>query len=58
MDKQKKLMLFARKHCSPDGIKSKTKPEQTLSVPFVFRNCLNFNESVKRAETKIMRQRA
>jgi hypothetical protein len=33
------------------GIKPKTKPEQTLSVPFVFRNCLNFNEFVKAMES-------
>ncbi|MFD2057938.1 hypothetical protein ACFSQT_34130 [Mesorhizobium calcicola] len=28
----------------------KTNPEQTLSVPVVFRNRLKFNESVKAAE--------
>ena len=28
------------------GIECQTKPEQTLSVPVVFRNCLNFNEFV------------
>ena len=32
------------------GIRYKTKPEQTLSVPFVFCNCLNFNESYKETE--------
>jgi hypothetical protein len=36
---------------APPRIKPKTKPEQTLSVPFVFRNCLNFSERVNGAET-------
>jgi hypothetical protein len=43
-------MLLARQHGSPRKIRSgigKTKPEQTLSVPFVFRNHLKFNEWVK-----------
>jgi hypothetical protein len=35
----------------PRRIKPKTKPEQTLSVPFVFCNRLNFSEYVKTLET-------
>jgi hypothetical protein len=33
----------------------KTNPEQTLSVPVVFRNRLKFNEFVKAAETMLHR---
>jgi len=36
----------------------KTNPEQTLSVPVVFRNCLKFSEFVKASEIIRCRQRA
>jgi hypothetical protein len=36
----------------------KTNPEQTLSVPVVFRNCLKFSEFVKASEIIRRRQRA
>jgi hypothetical protein len=49
-------MLLARQHGGPQGIERglnqnrKTNPEQTLSVPVVFRNRLKFSEFVKTAE--------
>ena len=44
MDEQEKFVLLARQHRTSPRNQIKTKPEQTLSVPVVFRNCLNFNE--------------
>jgi hypothetical protein len=50
-------MLLACQHGSPQGIwtrvliqNQKTNPEQTLSVPVVFRNHLKFSEFGKKAE--------
>ena len=58
VDEEKQFMLLARQHRRSPGIKTKTKPEQSLSVPVVFRNCLNFNESVHGLETMRYRRPA
>ncbi|WP_292325610.1 hypothetical protein [Mesorhizobium sp.] len=53
MDEHQEFMLFARQHGGPMGSETrirKTNPEQTLSVPVVFRNRLKFSECVKAAE--------
>ncbi|MER8791231.1 hypothetical protein NKH71_25760 [Mesorhizobium sp. M0983] len=50
MDEHKQFVLFACQHSDPQQ-NQKTNPEQTLSVPVVFRNCLKFNECVRARET-------
>src|SRR5690606_4580056 len=49
MDEEKQFVLLARQHLSlvaVTGNRRQTKPEQTLSVPVLFRNHLIFRETV------------